>query len=274
MSEKSSMLSGAEVMAAYADTFGKKKAGSSALKLFLLGIVSGLIIGLSAVAAGAVTHAIQNAGTARLVAGLIFPFGLGIIMLLGTELFTGNTMIFISVLNKSASVAGMIKNWLCVYFGNMVGSVIIALGIVYSGQLSLSRGTFAVYAISTAALKSSLSFGPAFMLGFLCNILVCLGVLCSLTAKGTTGRILGAYIPVALFIMGGFEHCVANMYYIPAGIFAMANPTYAALAAQAGINTAALGWQGFVMNLLPVTMGNILGGVFISTLLWAAHRGK
>lgn len=268
----SNILSGPEVMAQYASVLGKKKSESPAWKLFLLGIVAGAMVALGAVAAGTVSHAMDNAGLARMLSGLIFPFGLGMVMLMGSELFTGNTMIFISVLDKSATLSGMMKNWVCVYFGNMVGSILTAAAMVYIGQMNLGDGALAVYAIKTAISKCSISFGSGIVLGIFCNILVCLGVLCSLTAKDTTGRILGAYIPVVFFIMGGFEHCVANMYYIPAGIFAVLNPDYAALAAEAGLNTSALSWGGFVGNLIPVTIGNIIGGAGIATVLWLGHK--
>ena len=198
----SNILSGPEVLAGYASAIGKKKAESPAWTLFLLGIVAGLMIGLGAVAAGTASHAVDNVGLARMISGLLFPFGLAMVMLMGSELFTGNTMIFISVLDRKATVAGMLKNWTCVYFGNMAGSLLLAAGMVYSGQLNLGGGSLAVYVIKTAISKCSLSFGPAVILGILCNILVCLGVLCSLAAKDVTGRILGAYIPVVFLSSG------------------------------------------------------------------------
>ncbi|MDR2909546.1 MAG: formate/nitrite transporter family protein [Oscillospiraceae bacterium] len=267
------IFSGAEVMAQYASALGAKKASGSVLNLFLMGIVGGVMIGFGAVAAGTASYAVTNPGLARLIAGLIFPFGLGMVMLMGSELFTGNTMIFISVLNKSASLAGMLKNWACVYFGNMAGNVLLAAAIVYSGQLNLGGGELAVYVIKTGAAKCAVEFFPAVVLGILCNVMVCLGVLCALTAKDTAGKILGAYIPVAFFVMGGFEHCVANMYYIPAAIFALGNPGYAALAANAGIATESLTAANmFITNLLPVTIGNIIGGAGIAVVLWFCHR--
>ncbi len=272
--ELKNIFSGPEVMAQYASVLGRKKGESPAGRLFLLGIAAGWMIGFGAVAAGIASHAVANPGLARMISGFIFPFGLGMVMLMGSELFTGNTMIFISVLDKSITIKALLRNWLYVYFGNMAGSVLLAAAIVYGGVLNLGGGAMAVAAIKVAAAKCSLSFGPAVVLGILCNILVCLGVLCSLTAKDTTGRILGAYIPVALFIMGGFEHCVANMYYIPAGLFALLNPAYAEAAAQAGINTAALSLGGFIMNLLPATIGNIIGGAGIAAILWSCHCRK
>ncbi len=270
--EWSGILSGPAMLAQYVSAIGKKKAENKPLRLSLLGIAAGMMIALGAVTAATASYAVQNPGLARLVAGLLFPFGLGMVMLTGAELFTGNTMILTSVLGRGATVGGMLKNWLCVYLGNFVGALLIAVWVTSSGQPNLGDGALAVYIVRTAVNKSALAFVPAVTLGILCNILVCLGVLCSLTAKDTAGRILGAYIPVVFFIIGGFEHCVANMYYIPAGMLALRNPAWAALAAQAGLNTAALTPGNlFLVNLLPVTIGNILGGAGISTILWLGH---
>ena len=149
----------------------------------------------------------------------------------------------------------------------------LAASCVYAGQLDYSDGGLAVYTVKTAAAKCALAFGPALLLGVLCNLLVCLGVLCSLSAKDTTGRILGAYLPVAFFVICGFEHSVANMYYVPAGLFAMNVPIYAAKAAEAGVGVTALTWGNFLLgNLLPVTFGNILGGTGLGVLLWWCPR--
>lgn len=272
--EKQNILSAPEIMENYTN-LGAKKCGYPAWKMFFLGILAGLLIGLGAVAASTASHAVTNPGLARLISGLVFPVGLGIVMLTGAELFTGNCMIVTSVLSGKARLTGMLKNWLFVYLGNLAGSLLLAAGIAASGQLNLNGGILAVYVIKTAAVKCSLAFGPAVILGVLCNVLVCLGVLCSLSAKDTTGRILGAYIPVSLFIIGGFEHSIANMYYIAAGLFTNLNPTYAALALEAGIDTAALTWGNFLTgNLLPVTIGNIIGGAGAAILLWLCHRNK
>ena len=110
-------------------------------------------------------------------------------------------------------------------------------------------------------------------LGVACNVLVCLGVLCAMTARDTTGKILGAYLPVALFVFCGFEHSIANLFYVPAGLFAKSIPTYAALAAESGLDLSALTWGHFLLNnLLPVTIGNILGGAGVGLLLWRGHK--
>ncbi|MDR1048608.1 MAG: formate/nitrite transporter family protein [Synergistaceae bacterium] len=261
----------AEIVSNYAD-IGAKKAAAPAWKLFSLGILAGFLIGMGAAVTNTAVHSIENVSVARVVSGLLFPLGLGVVMLMGAELFTGNCMIPVSVLERRAGLGGMLKNWLIVYLGNLAGGLLLALACVYSGQLNYSAGGLALYSVRVAAGKCSLAFGPAVVLGTLCNILVCLGVLCSLSAQDTAGRILGAYIPVTFFVICGFEHSVANMYYIPAGRFAAARPAYAAQIAEAGIDTAALTWRNFfVGNLLPVTLGNILGGAGIGILLWKCH---
>ena len=266
------ILSPAETVAAYASA-GAKKCELSIVRTFLLAILAGALIAFAGAATNTAAHTADTAGNIRLICGLIFPFGLGIVVLMGTELFTGNCLIAISVLEKKATLASMLKNWLVVYLGNFVGSVAVAAACVYTGQLNYSSGGLALFTMKLAAGKCALSFGSAFVMGIACNVLVCLGVLCAMTAKDTTGKILGAYIPVALFVLCGFEHSVANMFYIPAGLLAKAVPAYAALAAGSGLDLSALTWGNFVLaNLIPVTLGNIVGGAGVGMLLWRGHK--
>jgi len=274
MNPQINLFTPAEIVGNYAD-IGAKKASTPIWKLLLLGVLAGFLIGMGSAVTNTASHSIENVSVARIISGLLFPFGLGMVMLIGAELFTGNCMIPISILEKKASVGGMLKNWLFVYLGNFTGALLLAVGCAYSGQLNYSGGGLAVYTIKVAAGKCDISVGPAIVMGILCNLLVCMGVLCAISAKDTTGKILGAYIPVAFFVICGFEHCVANMYYIPAGLFANAIPEYAAKAAEAGINTAALTWGNyFVGNLLPVTIGNILGGAGLGVVLWYSYLKK
>jgi len=263
-----------EIAANYAD-IGAKKAASPVWKLLLLGILAGFLIGMGSAVTNTAAHAISSVSAARIICGLLFPFGLGMVMLLGAELFTGNCMIPISVLEHKATVGGMLKNWICVYLGNFDGGILLAAGCAYFGQLNYSDGGLAVYTIKVAAAKCSITFPNAVVMGIFCNLLVCIGVLCAISAKDTAGKILGAYIPVAFFVICGFEHCVANMYYVPAGLFAMNVPKYAQFAAEAGIDVSMLNWGNFfVRNLLPVTIGNILGGVAIGLTMWVSNLRK
>lgn len=271
---KQGIYSAPEIMEMYTD-LGAKKSAYPIWKMLLLGLLAGMVIACGAVAATTASYDIANTGLARLLTALVFSLGLGIILLIGAELFTGNCMIFISVLSKKTTFKKMLKNWLFVYIGNMCGAILIAGLIILSGQIGMGNGQLAVTTINIASAKCSPDFIPAVAQGILCNFLVCIAVLCSLSAKDTTGRIFGAYIPVVLFVTGGFEHCIADMYYIPAGILANLNSTFSAMADDAGISTASLTLRNFFSsNLLPVTIGNIIGGVGVSTILWICHRKK
>ena len=267
------MFTPAEVIGNYAET-GVKKAGYPIWRLLLMGAFAGFVIGMGAAVANTATFGFAvNASAQRIIAGLLFPFGLGVIMLTGMELFTGNCMIVISVLEKKTNVKKMLRNWLFVYLGNFIGAAALAVGHVYAGQLGLSNGDLAAATIKTAAYKCNLSFWQAVTLGVFCNIMVCLGVLVSSAAKDAAGRIMGAFIPVAFFIICGYEHSIANMYYITAGLLANGSANYAALAA--GADTSKLTFLYFIFgNLLPVTIGNILGGAGVGVAMWAAHLRK
>jgi len=254
---------------------GKAKSTAPAWKLLILGIMAGLLIAFGSAVTNTATHTISNVSVVRVVSGLLFPFGLGMVILIGAELFTGCCLISISVLDHSASLSGMLRNWAWVYMGNFIGAVLLAAGCAFSGQFDYSNGVLALYTMKIAVGKCAIPFGDALVRGIFCNVLVCLGVLCSLSSKDTIGRIAGAYIPVAFFVICGFEHCVANMYYVPAGLFAKMMPQYAASAAAAGLDITSLTWGNFfAKNLLPVTLGNIIGGVAIGLVMWACYVRK
>lgn len=251
---------------------GEKKAKSSTRKICLLGILSGVLIAFGSVATNTAVYGMKDPWTIKLICGLLFPFGLGMVILLGAELFTGNCLITISVLDKKCTVFSMLRNWCIVYIGNFIGSLIVAMGCAWFGQMNYSNGQLAVYTMKLAQSKCNISFANGIVLGFFCNILVCVAVLMALSASDTTGRIIGAYLPICFFVLAGFEHCVANMYYISAGLFAKMVPQYAEAARAAGISLSDLTvWKFIFGNLFPVTIGNILGGVGISYLLWLCH---
>lgn len=266
------MLNPSEFVESYSD-IGEKKTKSPALKLLLLAILAGFLIGMGAATTNTAAHAIGNVSVAKIVCSLLFPFGLIIVIMTGAELFTGNCLITIPILSRRASFRGFIRNLVIVYIGNFIGAVLLAASCAYSSQLSMSAGNLAVFTIKVATAKCSLTFGNAVVLGILCNILVCAGVMCALCAKDAVGRAVGAFVPVCFFVLCGFEHCVANMYYVPAGLFALTVPQYAELATSAGLNTSALTWSGFLVNnLLPVTIGNIIGGCGFAALIWVSHQ--
>lgn len=265
------MLSPAEFVNFYAQV-GAKKCANGSGRLYLSATLAGFYIASGAVVANTAGHLLTNAGLSRVLCGLLFPFGLIMVIVTGAELFTGNCLITISLLEKKAALAGMVRNLVLVYIGNLLGAVILAASIVYCGQLDLSGGALAVHTIRTAAAKCSIPFGKALVLGILCNVLVCAGVMCSLCGKSLAGRAIGAFVPVSFFVIGGFEHCVANMYYIPAGLMAAGVPQYAQLAQGAGVDLSALNLVGFFSNLVPVTLGNIIGGCGFGALIWATQR--
>jgi len=260
-----------QIMASYLAS-GEKKVISPVWRLLLLGILAGMLTGFGSAVTNTATHAIDNVSVARIIYGLLFPFGLGMAILLGGELFTGNCMLPICVLEGKASVWGMLKNWLWVYTGNFLGAGLLAAGCAFFGQLEFSNGGLALHTLKVATTKCSLPFANGVVLGLFCNILVCIGVLCAISAKDTTGKILASYLPIAFFVICGFENSVANMYYIPAGLFAKSIPKYAELAAQNGLNTDMLTWSNYLLrNLLPVSLGNLLGGLAVGLLMWLCY---
>lgn len=254
---------------------GRAKTQMPIPKMFLLAVLAGFFIAMGGAVTNTAAHSIDNVGIARMVCGLLFPFGLAMVVLTSAELFTGNTLITISVLDGQTTVMGMLRNWAVVYLGNAAGAMLVAAGCAYGGQLNYSGGQLAVFTMKLAADKCALPVGGAIILGILCNVLVTAGVLLSLSAKDLTGRVVGAYLPVAFFVICGFEHCIANLYYIPAGLFAKTIPAYATLAAESGVDLTTLTWGNFLLrNLLPVTVGNIIGGTVMGALYWYCHGRK
>lgn len=271
-------LSPQEITESYSD-IGVKKVNSSFLKLFILGILAGAFIAFASEGSNTAIHTIESVGIGKALAGALFSTGLMLVLVAGGELFTGNCLIVISCIEKKASWVGMLRNWLIVYAGNFVGSVLLAWFILQSGQLNFSAGMLGGFTIKTAAYKTGLSFTNAFYMGILCNWLVCLAVWMSYGAKDIAGKLLAIFFPIWLFITSGFEHSVANMYYISAGIFAKSNPQWVEMAIKLGAapdKIAALSWNSFLIhNLIPVTLGNIVGGsVFVGIAYWLSYLYK
>ena len=239
-------------------------------KIFLLGIMAGMFIAFGAATSSTAAHSIENIGVSRALAGVIFPVGLMLIVFLGGELFTGNCLIILNVFSGRTSLFQMLRNLLVVYMSNFIGALLIDILIVFSGNLNYSDGLLGAYTIKVAVGKISLTPIQGFASGILCNILVCLAVLMSLSAKDIIGKIWAIFFPIFAFVVGGFEHCVANMFYIPAGIFASFNPSYVQIAQETyGITSKQLenlSFLGSFHNFLPVTLGNIFGGMFFVSI--------
>ena len=258
---------------------GIKKTNLTTKKLILLGIVAGFFIGIGAEASSLAMHGISNVGLARTVAGAVFPIGLMLIVLLGGELFTGNCLISMAVYDKRAKLKGMIRNLTIVYISNFIGAALMAWMINNCGQLNFSDGGAGAFTIKVALGKVGIDPMQAIVSGILCNVLVCLAIFMAATAKDVAGKCIAIFFPIFVFVISGFEHCVANMYYIPAGIFAAQNSLYAAKATELyGITAEQLSGLNFVTmfsNLIPVTIGNIIGGmVFVGLLYWYLYRKK
>lgn len=265
----------AEVARNYIGT-GKAKVNTPVCKMFLLAVLAGAFIAMGGVGATTAAVSVPFASVGKFVGACVFPGGLTMVLLAGSELFTGNTLLVIPLLEKEISPAGMLKNWAVVYVGNLAGGLLIAAGVVYSHQPDLFGNQTAVSVISTAAAKCSLSFGDGVIRGILCNFLVCIAVWISFAAKDVAGKIMGLFFPIMMFVLCGFEHSVANMYYIGAGIFAKGIPEYAQAAVKAGVDPGAVTWGNFFGgNLLPVTIGNIIGGaVCVGCVYWYIYLKK
>ena len=245
------MKSPAAIASTY-ETAGTAKTKMSFKKTFLLGIMAGAFIALGGLGSQIASVCAPDPSTGRLMSSIVFPIGLFMVLIGGAELFTGNCLILIPVLNKKATISGMLRNWGIVYLGNLIGGVIIALLANFSHTYSFADGALAQAVVNTAVAKSSISFSDGLLKGILCNILVCMAGWCSFSADEIAGKVLALWFPVMLFIIGGFEHCIANMYFIPAGM--IASSLY-------GIPASGLSLFGFfVTNLIPVTIGNIIGG--------------
>ena len=268
------MLSPTEFVTMYQD-LGRKKTNSPCLRVFLLAIFAGFLIAMGGMVANTAAYAQTNMSVARVVCGMLFPFALTMVIFTGAELFTGNCLIAISVLGRTTTPVAMLKNLIVVYIGNFIGSLLSGAMVVYSGQLNLSDHLLAAYTIKVAVSKCSLPFGQAVVLGILCNVLVCIAVMGGLSEKNAIGRFVGIIAPISFFVIGGFEHCVANMYYIIAGLFAVEIPQYAQAAVTLGVDISALNWSNFFfVNLLPVTIGNVIGGCGLGGFLWLCHRQR
>ncbi len=227
---------------------GVKKAGLPVGKMIVLGMMAGMFIGFGAdvfvLATSAGGDAFQSM-VAKLIGSALFPVGLMMVILCGAELFTGNNLLTLALMDKKITAGGMLKNWVIVYIGNFIGSVIIALILAKTGLLSDAAGE---RAMAIAAAKTSIPFMPALLRGIACNILVVLACWMQAGAKDLIGKIFAIWFPIMMFVFAGFEHSVANMTYIPLGIFLGADVT----------------WGAFIINnLIPVTIGNMIGGAVI-----------
>ena len=257
---------------------GEGKAALPLGKMFLLAILAGAFIAFGAEGSNMATFGLLSQpltfGLGKALAGAMFAAGLIMVILAGGELFTGNALMTASLLDKKITCGSMLRNWVVVYIGNFVGAVMIAYLMYNTGLFSSGADLLGGMTVKIAAGKCGLSFCKAFILGILCNWLVCLAVWMSTGADNTIGKIFAIFFPIWVFVTSGFEHSIANMYYVPAGIFAKANTAFVAASGVADSALANLNWAGFaVNNLLPVTLGNIVGGaIFVAGIYYVVYR--
>jgi formate/nitrite transporter len=264
-------------MASKAADIGVRKAAMGVVPTFVLAILAGAFIALGAafattVAAGAA--GILPFGIVRLAAGVAFSLGLILVIVGGAELFTGNNLLAMAWAAGRISVASIVRNWAIVYAGNLVGAVGTAVLVVVAGQYLFGDGAVGAVALSTATAKAGLDPLRAFVLGILCNGLVCLAVWLTYSARTTTDRILAIVPPIAAFVAMGFEHSVANMYFIPVGILIRAAAPDSFWTSIGGARDGYLGLDaaGLIGNLVPVTLGNIVGGtVLVAAVYWLVY---
>lgn len=244
---------------------GVVKADMKLGKMIILAVMAGAFIAVAGAGANMISYSFLaeplTAGIGKMLSGFIFPAGLIMVVMAGSELFTGNSLMIASLLDRKITARAMLKNWIIVYIANFIGAILIAWIMVYSGLLDTGNGLLGEVTASIAESKVSMSFGSAFVRGILCNFLVCIAVWMANGADSTAGKVLCIFFPIWLFVATGFEHSIANMYFIPAGLFS-------------GLAGSSLTWSRFLIdNLLPVTLGNIIGGgIFTAAAYYYAYK--
>lgn len=234
---------------------GIHKTNLSAFKMVILGFFAGMFIGFAGIASTTASSTIAVASVAKLVGAIVFPAGMAMVLIAGSELFTGNNLIIIAVLEKKVTVGKMLKNWFFVYVGNFLGAAFVAILVVYGHTPNLFGGDLAQAIVNAGKSRTDLTVMDSFVRGILCNTLVCIAVWMSFAAKQVSGKLLTSFWPVMLFVLCGFEHCVADMYF---GVAALLT------SAEYGITAEGLTWLNFLIkSLVPVTLGNIVGGAGI-----------
>lgn len=262
-------------MAARAEEVGVAKLALDWPRLFTLAVLAGAFVALGGVFA---TTALSGTGGAptgpvRVLAGVVFSTGLILVIVGGAELFTGNALIVMAWAGGRAPTAALLRHWALAYAGNFVGAAGTALAVCLAETHRLGGGAFGLAAFAIADAKVQLGFIPAFARGVLCNVLVCLAVWLTYSARSTTDRLLAVVLPISAFVAAGFEHSVANMYFVPFAIFVTAlDPGFLGEHALVGRGPA-LTWGAFAgRNLLPVTIGNVIGGAgLVGAVYWFVY---
>jgi formate transporter len=257
-------------MAQRAESGGVSKVRLDFGSTVVLSVLAGAFIALGAMFSTVLgTRTDLGYGPTRLLMGLSFSLGLVLVVVGGAELFTGNNLVVMAWAHGKVSTAALCRNWAVVFLGNFVGAVATAVGIYLSGIAALDEHRVGATALSIATAKVNLSWMQAFMRGVYCNALVCLAVWLSYSARTTTDKVLCVLFPITAFVAAGFEHSIANMYFMPMGLFLRQHAAVAAAAQRSTADLASLTWSSFLWdNLLPVTLGNIVGGALMVGLVY------
>jgi formate/nitrite transporter len=262
-------------MARRAEDIGAAKVSMGAPCVLVLATLAGAFIALGGVFATVALAGTAGApwGPARVLAGVVFSLGLILVLVGGAELFTGNALIVMAWAGRRVRTRAVLANWALVYAGNFVGAVAIAALVVLAGTHRLGDGAFGVAAIDIAAAKLRFGFWQAVALGTLCNLLVCLAVWLTLSARTTADRILAIVPPIGAFVAAGFEHSIANMYFVPFALLVAGNDPAFVAAKGLEVQAETLAWTRFVVaNLVPVTLGNVIGGVvLVGVVYWFVY---
>lgn len=273
-------------MATRAEYLGVRKAEMPAFTMLMLSVLAGAFISLGAifattVAAGGMSVTAADGvvafstglpyGITRLLTGLVFCLGLILVIVGGAELFTGNNLIVMAWASGKVTGRALLRNWGIVYAGNFLGSIATAVLMFFSRQYTFGSDSVGITALKIAVAKCELGFAQAVALGILCNALVCLAVWLTYSARTTIDKIVSIIFPITAFVAAGFEHSVANMYFIPYALLVKGlDPTYLAKVGDRVPNLEALTWNAFfIKNLIPVTIGNIIGGaILVAAIYW------
>jgi formate transporter len=263
-------------MASRMEEVGIKKATLQTGTMFALAMLAGAFIGCGAIFCTVVTTGLGAAGVGygiiKLLGGLVFCLGLIAVVVAGSELFTGNNLIIMAFASKRIGITQLLRNWVIVYVGNFVGSILTAFVMLLTKQYMSSGGALGANALGIANAKCGLGFIQAIALGIMCNALVCLAVWLCTSARSTTDKIMAIIFPITAFVAAGFEHSIANMYFIPIGLFikGFAGSGFWEAIGKTAADFGNLTWGAFfIRNLLPVTIGNIIGGAgFVGLAYW------
>lgn len=262
-------------MAVQAEHVGVAKVNMSPVKTLVLATLAGAFIAFGAIFYTSVTAGSDLPyGITRMIGGVAFSLGLVLVVVGGAELFTGNNLIVMAWASRKASTVQVLKNWLWVYIGNMAGAIFMVVLMFFSRQYLFGSGVVGTNILNIAKAKCELGFTQAVSLGILCNILVCLAVWLCYSARSAAVKILCIVFPITAFVAAGFEHSIANMYFVPMGICLLKYGDPVFLQSVQGYSS--ISWHNFIFhNLIPVTIGNIVGGAgLVGLVYWFVYLRK